>query len=413
MIRSTRASLFLLALTALPAVARAQVSLGFEFRVHTYTTNNQAAPAVARTAGGGFVVVWTSFGQDGDGSGVIGRRFNAAGLFEGAEFVVNAYTTGSQTGPAVASDANGRFVVVWQGSQDGSFSSVHAQRFDASGVREGSELQVNTYTTGGQVNPAVASDADGNLVVVWTGAGAGDNVGIFGQRYSSSGAPSGGEFRVNSYAAAGQYWPAVASDASGAFVVAWQSGMGQDGGGQGVFAQRYDADAVAQGSEFSVNTYTTSNQTFPSVASAADGRFVVVWGSAGQDGSGYGVFAQRYDASGTEQGFEFQVNAAITGDQDRAAVAWDAGGRFVVVWRTKAGAAGYEVLGRQFAADGAPFGDDFAVNTYTTGAQVDPAVAIDAAGNFVVAWTTDRDSSGTAVFARRFAQDGIFRDGFE
>ena len=52
------------------------------------------------------------------------------------------------------------------------------------------------------------------------------------------------------------------------------------------------------GSEFHVNTYTTDDQYASSVAADAAGNFVVVWQSFGQDGSGLGVFGQRYDATG-------------------------------------------------------------------------------------------------------------------
>jgi hypothetical protein len=43
-----------------------------------------------------------------------------------------------------------------------------------------------------------------------------------------------------------------------------------------------------------VNTYTTSRQARPAVASDAPGNFVVAWESNTQDGSNYGVFGQRY-----------------------------------------------------------------------------------------------------------------------
>ena len=72
-------------------------------------------------------------------------------------------------------------------------------------------------------------------------------------------------------------------DADGDFVVAWQS-AGQDGCSYGVYAQRFNAAGVAQGSEFQVNTYTTDNQAASSVAMDADGDFVVAWTSYGQDG---------------------------------------------------------------------------------------------------------------------------------
>jgi large repetitive protein len=48
------------------------------------------------------------------------------------------------------------------------------------------------------------------------------------------------------------------------------------------------------GPEFQVNTYTTLEQWIASVAADGAGNFMVVWPSNGQDGSGQGVFGQRY-----------------------------------------------------------------------------------------------------------------------
>jgi hypothetical protein len=101
---------------------------------------------------------------------------------------------------------------------------------------------------------------------------------------------------VNSFTTGYQGVPAVASDAAGNFVVAWQ-GSGQDD--YGVFAQRYDSAGTAQGGEFRVNTYTTSYQTLPSVGATGDNQFVVAWDSHEQDGSDFGIFGQRLDFGGT------------------------------------------------------------------------------------------------------------------
>jgi len=92
--------------------------------------------------------------------------------------------------------------------------------------------------------------------------------------------PVGSEFHVNTYTTDDQYASSVAADAAGNFVVAWQS-FGQDGSGLGVFGQRYDSTGLSVGSE-----------------SGQHRNFVVVWGRHVQDGSGYGVFGQRYDATG-------------------------------------------------------------------------------------------------------------------
>jgi hypothetical protein len=100
----------------------------------------------------------------------------------------------------------------------------------------GSEMQVNSYTTGPQANTAVAMDPDGNYVVVWGAAeGAGDNYGIFARRFNAAGVAQGDEFRVNTYTTDYQNAPSVAMDADGDFVVAWNS-YGPDLGGGGKYA---------------------------------------------------------------------------------------------------------------------------------------------------------------------------------
>ena len=105
------------------------------------------------------------------------------------------------------------------------------------------------------------------------------------------GQPVGPEFLVNTYTTGDQGQPVAAMDSSGDFVVVWTSLAAQDGSGFGIFGQRYDSSGASAGPEFPVNSYTTSQQFNPSVsAAAAAGDFVAMWMSAGQDGSGYGVF---------------------------------------------------------------------------------------------------------------------------
>jgi hypothetical protein len=130
--------------------------------------------------------VWTS-NQDGDYLGVFGQRYDASGTAQGGEFQVNSYTTSIQVQAAVASNANGEFVVVWSSYlQDGSSLGIFGQRYDASGAVQGAEFQVNSSTAESQSAPSVASDADGDFVVVWGGPGDGSSFGIFGQRFASA-----------------------------------------------------------------------------------------------------------------------------------------------------------------------------------------------------------------------------------
>ena len=307
-------------------------SMGPEFRVNTYTTGYQSYPSAAMAPGGAFVVVWST-PQDGSGSGIFGQRFNSGGAPVGAEFRVNGYTTSSQGDAAVATDLSGNFVVVWTSfGQDGSATGVYGQRYANSGVPLGPEFRVNTVTTGDQYHPAVAFDWTGNFVVVWQ-EGTKDS-GVSGQRYDSAGAPAGPQFQVEAYTTGVQRYPAVAADASGDFVVVWH-GDGPGDSGAGVFGQRYSSGGSPAGPEFRVNTYTTNEQTFPAVASDGGGNFVVTWTSLGADGAASGVFGQRYDSAGTPFGSEFRVNTHTTDVQSASGVASIGGGTFVVVWQSQ------------------------------------------------------------------------------
>jgi hypothetical protein len=101
--------------------------LAWQFRVNTATANDQSLPSIAALSDGGFLVAWTSDGQDGSGLGIYAQRYNASGAVVGAEFKVNKTTLGVQANSAVAGLAGGGFVVAWQGP-DVSGLGVYAQR---------------------------------------------------------------------------------------------------------------------------------------------------------------------------------------------------------------------------------------------------------------------------------------------
>jgi hypothetical protein len=344
------------------------------------------------------VVVWTSIEQDGSGLGVFGRADG------GAEFRVNTYTTGYQAAPSVAMAEGGNFVVVWASDQDGSESGVFGQRFTPGGAPLGPEFRVNTFTTDNQQQPRVATDANGNFVVVWTSEGQdGSAAGVFGQRYSSSGAPVGPEFRVNTYTTGFQYRPAVSAASSpNNFVVVWQDGTVPGGGqpGRGVFGQRYATGGVALGPEFEVETYTTGFQGAPAIVVQPPGSYVVVWHSDGQDGSNLGVFGQRYGGDGSMFGSEFRVNAFTTGDQGFPAIATDAAGCFFIAW-SGADASGSGVIGQSYVGGDPGLEAQYRVNTFTTGNQALPTVGSLPSGTFVIAWESQgQDGSGYGVFGQ-------------
>ena len=235
---------------------------------------------------------------------------------------------------------------------------------------------------------------------------------------ASSGAQvrAGGEFRVNTYTTGYQYAGAnaAAASADGRFVVVWET-VGLDGSGYGVVASRFDGNGARLGADFVVNAYTTSYQYFATVGMNARGRFVVAWQSYTQDGSRQGAFAQRFERDGVRAGSEFQVNTYTTQTQSRPNAALDAAGNFAVAWRSVAPVAPQDgdaagVFARRFSSTGASQGGEFKVNSHTTGYQNYPDLARAPDGTFVVVWQSGDDQegplSGYGIYAQRYAADG-------
>ena len=216
---------------------------------------------------------------------------------------------------------------------------------------------------------------------------------------------------------------------------------------------------VPAGGEFRVNTYTTGRQKFPRAAMEPDGDFVVVWTSQGRIGNGYGVFGQRFAASGAPRGGEFPINTYTTvpaiprpspsasrgrfrrgvdsvirtartehpgpalrrrGRRRSARSSWStasrraqqiparrpgADGRFVVIWTSDSRRQLLRASSPAGSTRRAPPSARVPWSTPTRpGFQVSADIAVEAAGNFVVVWedTNQRDGSGAAIFGQRY-----------
>jgi hypothetical protein len=375
-----------------------------EFRVNTYTTNNQNSPSIASDSKGNFVIAWQSYNQDGN-IGIYAQRYNVSGSPQGSEFRVNTYTTNNQNAPSIASDSKGSFVIAWGGS-----GVIRAKMYNNHGIIQGSEFIVSSYG-GAQNFPSVISDPNGNFLITWQSDREVSHYGIYAQRYNSLGVPQGSEFRVNTYNINNQSNSSVTSDINGNFVITWQSE--QDGSYHGIYAQRYNSLGVPQGSEFRVNTYTTNNQRYPSIASDINGNFVIAWQSGNfiigreQDGSGNGIYAQRYNSLGIPQGSEFRVNTNTLRDQSYPSIASDINGNFVITWQSNQDGSGYGVYAQRYNSLGVPQGSEFRVNSYTNDNQNNPSITSDSNGDFVITWQSNQDGSSFGIYSQIYNNLGV------
>jgi hypothetical protein len=376
----------------------------------------------------------------------------------GGEIRANTLTSGDQGDPAVATDAQGNFVVIWTNAASFSNTKVAGQRFDASGHPLGSEFQVNTFSNGGQSRPGVGMDAAGNFVVVWMSHGQIPPAffSVLGRRYDSAGNPLGGEFEIST----GQstIFPTVAMAANGSFMALWEGRAAGTFDADNLYVRLYDANGTPQTAPLQVTT--TPAFSFRSAVTAAPlGDWIVAWGSGGN------VLVRRYDAAGAPLGPESQIgsgasevgvaaggnrivtgwstsiNQGIGGPQallfdssftpvtgllqpttapalptQEVSLAMDGSGKFTIAWveedllddndhfllpcRDGSEAA---ILARTYDAAGNPLGSDFVVNTTAKGFQTRPALAMSPAGRLVAAWSGPRADLSDDIFVQVYA----------
>jgi len=377
-----------------------------EFQVNTYTTDDQMAPRVARAANGSFVVVWLSVGQDGSGRGIYAQRFDAGGNPLGVEFRANTYTTLDQGGPSIAMAPDGRFVVAWQSEgQDGSGHGVYAQRYDSGGVPQGSEFRLNTITSGTQQGVSVAMADDGSFVVTFIEDPA--DYDIKCRLFNASGVALANEFQVNTYGVGQQSASKVAMTSTGEFVVVWQSEL-QDGDGWGVFGQRFNATGANVGVEFQVSSTSVGDQRRPDVAMADDGSFMAVWVNGSLVTDDWDVFGRRFGIAGAPLGPDFQINT-FTGMIDTYPYIDMVGdGRSVVTWPgPDTDGDAYGAYARYYDSNGLALGPEFLANLYTAGYQSWPFAAVNDDGGAWIFWHSgEQDGSQKGIFGRRFDSGG-------
>ncbi len=413
-------SLGLVAIAGSLIMVSASWAAADETRVNTYTLSGQTDPSVAMDADGDFVVTWESQGQSGGNlalSDVYAQRFDSNGDPVGVEFAVYAASY-NQRNPATAMDRDGNFVVVFENDTNGLGNlQIWAWRYGSNGGFLGNQFITNDSLAKQYPSIAMASGS-GDFVVAWDSLD-GDSYGIYARRYKNNGTPWADIFKVNTTTTGVQTKSSIGMDNYSNFLVAWEAHGGQDGDGIGVYAQMYTSNGTPANSEFLVNSTTAGNQTSPSAAMSWNGRGIVVWEDSSITGSldTYDIYGQRIKLNGSLEGQEFRVNTTTASYQGRPSVAMDAIGNFVVAWASQGQDGSFlGVYARKYDFNGIPTSGELLVNTTTSGSQTSPVVAADLeTGSFVTAWEGP-DGSGDGVFMSwplQIPASPIFLSGFE
>lgn len=269
--------------------------LASDRRISETTGEIQLLPRLGLTDDNQLVISWEQ-SSEATGFDILSRRADATGSAVGPIASLNVSSSGAQRRADLAVGDDGSVVAVWQDALlDGSDWGVFLRCLDSAGQGP-AETQVNQFTNGQQLRPRVARADDGRFAVVWQdtmGLSSFDYRRIMARLFDPSCQPLGPELQVNQFDDAIQDQPAIAVDGSGNYVLAWQS-FPEDFERQGIYARRLGRDGQFISDEFRVSQELEAFQDFPSVSVLDDDGYLFAWESAGQDESGFGIFARRF-----------------------------------------------------------------------------------------------------------------------
>lgn len=336
---------------------------------------------------------------------------NAPGTATSPVLRYNQVTSGAQKQAAVAVAADGNAVAAWYSRPEWAVgpSGVRARRLDPSGAPIGSDIVVNGIAQAGDLyEPSVATDADGNFVVVWTAAGTQlySPYHVFLRRFDRNGVALAPQQQIDlDLPESGS--AVVARSSDGRFVVAWNA---YPSTGAEIRARRYDAAGNALGNDIIV-AQRSAGYAGPSLRIATDdaGNFTVVWTHDQYTGTNFDVYRRRFDQHGVAQGAAQRVNTTYSGSQRVADIAMDAAGNSVVVWDSTVSRYDTRVSGQRYGSNGLALGSEFTLATkqpYPTEEPTRPSVAMArASGDFSVSWQRRSDT----MFVRSYAANGTAR----
>ncbi|MBL4705408.1 MAG: hypothetical protein JKY54_12875, partial [Flavobacteriales bacterium] len=143
---------------------------GTETIVNSTTAYDQINPSVAMDTAGNYIMVWSSFLEDGDDYGIYGQGYTAGGAVDGIQFKISPTNTSGQIYPDVAMNAAGGFVTVWQSfneDSDPGTQGIYARRYTGPGVPSATDFRINSTSTGDQSHPKIAITQAGDFTIVW------------------------------------------------------------------------------------------------------------------------------------------------------------------------------------------------------------------------------------------------------
>jgi hypothetical protein len=309
------------------------------------------------------------------------QKYHADGSLNGSADFVSTFA-GDQHDPSIGMLKDGGWVVTWTDkSRLGSLESgyrdeVYEQRYDALGAKVGNEIQVSggDWDLDEGIQPAITGLADGGWVTTWNTLGYIDSKLRRineAQIYNADGTARGGNFQIDhdNMLDNQQYVASVTSLASGGFVVAYTLEPVVPPSGDAQYFKIFNADGTELTTALPLHDSIAGQVISASIAGLDDGHFVAAWQTQLDDGNGWGIYSQLFNADGSRNGDVVLVNTTTSGDEVSPSITVLKDDRWVVSWtEVKSGA---DVVNQKVFhyAHGAPEGADKAISVFEDGSH--------------------------------------------
>ena len=269
-------------------------------------------------------------------------------------------------------------------------------------------------TTGSQYSPNITDDGSGGAIIAWLDQRNSGTTGtdIYAQRINSSGSV---QWTTNGLvvcdATGNQTTVLIVSDGSGGAILAWIDSRDYGTSGYDIYAQRINSSGTPQWTANGVAVCTNSaNQQTPKMVSDGNGGVIIVWED--DRGSDTDIYAQKLNSSGTPQWTSDGVAVCTaTDNQNKPDLTTDGSGGAIFAWQDSrnGGTTGLDIYTQRITSAGS-------VNWTANGVlicnetlnQQNTVVVSDENNGAIIIWNDPRDNAtnGFDIYAQRVNSSG-------
>ena len=350
----------------------------------TWTSGVSSSPAIAVDSGDAIHVIWQEYISD---NLEISYKRSGNG---GTSWSPNrrlTWTEGWSGCPAIAIDSNDALYVAWEDVITPGNSEIYFKKSPDGGATWNPAERI-TWTSSYSRFPALAIDSNDAVHAVWEDDTSGDYE-IYYRKTTDGGATWGAAQRLT-WNTGSSYFAAVAIDSSNHIHVAWHD-LTPDYYYAEIYSKR-STDGGAAWSPAQRLTWTSGNSVAAAIAIDSSGKISITY-----DDDTLGNSEVYYKRS-TNGGATWSSAKRLTwtsGQSSYSALAIDSANALHVIWRDYT-PGNYEVYHKSSANGGVTWSPALRL-TWTSGASMNPAMAIDSSDTVHIVWD-DNTPGNTEIY---------------